>query len=186
MLTNQFLFLITFLLVGCSQNIVVGEKSSLREPEHRALSGGFRLKMYWSKDSYWQETHAETKWCLDCRNGCKSGHDIQLRACASGTTKWEFVGSGSVQIKIANSDLCIGLRSSNQTQPELQNCNSGNSGQKFNSGAGSFTGDKFELMIGRGCMANTHHPRDKEILWIHNKCVNPRDPRTRTSYYVKY
>jgi hypothetical protein len=47
--------------------------------DHRQLQGSFRLKMFWQKGYFWQESAKEKKWCLTCRNGCKSGSNVQIR-----------------------------------------------------------------------------------------------------------
>lgn len=150
-------------------------------------SKGFKLKMYWEPSYYWQESHRETFWCMQCRNNeCRSGKNVQIRDCRGVNTRFEFVGSGAIQIKVSGTDLCMTMVGGDELQ--LKSCNSGDNNQKFNAGQGDFNSKRFEIysVSKNGCIANPHHPRDKEIPFNQNQCVNPRDSRVRTSYWVKY
>jgi Ricin-type beta-trefoil lectin domain len=150
-------------------------------------SKGFRLKMYWEPSYYWQESHRETFWCMQCRNkDCKSGNNLQIRDCRGVDTHFEFIGSGAVQMKVSNTNLCLTMVDNEEVQ--LKTCDSEDNDQKFTAGNGDFNGRRFEIysVSENGCVANPHHPRDKEIPFNQNKCVNPRDSRVNTSFWVKY
>lgn len=163
---------------------------NLYDSDHRDVEGksnGFRLKMYWEPSYFWQETHRETFWCLQCRNKvCKSGHNLQIRECGGVNTRFEFVGSGTIQVKLASTSLCLTMVSREELQ--LQNCDSNYNNQKFDAGLGDFYSNRFELysVPGDGCIANEHHPKEKEIVYNHNKCVGPRSSQVNTSFWVKY
>jgi hypothetical protein len=149
-------------------------------------SGGssFRIKMWWQPGYDWQEESFERKWCLQCRNSCNVGVEIAIRECSSGNTKFEFVGSSSVQVKVSGKDLCMELMSSDNRKITLQKCSS-SSRQKFTAGLGSFSGEKFELqtVAVSGCVTQEHHPRDGELI-RRQGCDGARFDTT--SFYNKY
>lgn len=41
------------------------------------LVGGFRLRMYWEADYYWQGSSRERFWCMECDGGCEEGNNIR-------------------------------------------------------------------------------------------------------------
>jgi hypothetical protein len=65
---------------------------------------------------------------------------------------------------------------------QLTSCDYNDIKQEF-SGLG---GNKFELspVSGGGCLAQSHHPKDKEVIFRHPACTAPR--KNKTSFYVKY
>jgi Ricin-type beta-trefoil lectin domain len=142
--------------------------------------------MYWQQGYYWQEERIERKWCFECRSGrCGSGVEIAIRKCDSGNTRFEYVGSGQVQVKVAGQDLCLELMESNNRDIKLQKCDPGSRRQLFTAGPGDFNGSRFELQTVQvaGCLSNPHHPRDGELIRRQN-CAGARFDTT--SYYNKY
>jgi hypothetical protein len=125
--------------------------------------GSFQIKMWWQEGYYWQEENFERKWCFDCRSGCNTNVEIVIRECG-GRTRFEFVGSGQVQVKVSGKDLCLELMSNNR-DIRLQKCSS-TSRQKFTAGLGDFNGKNWELQpaASRGCLTQPHHPRYGEII----------------------
>jgi hypothetical protein len=145
--------------------------------------GGFRIKMWWQEGYYWQEESFERKWCFQCRSSCNVGVEIAIRECSNSNTKFQFVGSGQVQVKVVDKDLCMELMSDN-VKITLQKCSS-SSRQKFTDGPGDFNGQKFELqtVAVAGCLSQPHHPRDGEII-RRQGCDGAR--ADTTSYFNKY
>ena len=39
--------------------------------------GGFRLRMYWEADYYWQGSNRERFWCMECDGDCEEGDNIR-------------------------------------------------------------------------------------------------------------
>ena len=134
-------------------------------------NGGFRLKLYWQRGYYWQE------------GGCRSGASLDIHNCDRGGTRFEFVGSGRIQIKVRGTNLCMALVGRNAI--ELRNCDSGDDRQRFTAGAGDFNGRRFEFnpVVNGGCVSNSHHPKDGEVIY-RQTCQRSRV--STTSYWVKY
>lgn len=177
-------YLSILLFVALLQCSVVAEESSAiilsEEPQNdvddRQLRESFRLKIYWQKGYFWQESKIEKKWCLTCRNGCKSGSNVQIKPCGNDNTYWTFDDG---RIKVANADVCMTMIGGKEMA--LRGCSNDND-QKFHGLGGS----KFELspVSGGGCLAQEHHPRDKEVIYRHVACRGPR--KNKTNWYVKY
>lgn len=147
-------------------------------------NNNFRIKFYWQPGYYWQEERFERKWCLQCRSRCGTGVEVALRECSSDNTRWEFVGSSQVQVKVSGRDLCMELSDRNNRDITLQPC-SNSRRQLFTAGPGDFNGAKFELQTLQvaGCLSNPHHPREGELIRRQN-CRGARIDTT--SYYNKY
>lgn len=152
-------------------------------------SGSFMLRLYWQSSYYWQETHSETWWCLECTkcdefslgdgpkhgcsvpgdNGssCREGHTIWIRKCKDTRRnfKWQILknsGSGD-QIRASGSNLCLSTRSNKYI--EMKQCNSNSQNQLFKSISNL---NRFELrpyyqrnwsMNDAKCLSQLHHPK---------------------------
>lgn len=155
----------------------------------QSTSGRFMLRLYWQRSYFWQETHRETWWCLECtkcrefslgdgpRHGCvvpgnngdscRAGHTIWIRKCKDTRRhfKWNIrknSGSGD-QIQASGSNLCLSTR--NNRYIELRPCDSGNSRQLFKTISNI---NKFELRPyhqrnwstkDAKCLSQLHHPK---------------------------
>jgi hypothetical protein len=158
-------------------------------------TGPFRLKLYWQKGYYWQEETFERKWCMVCHTmalggkGCEAGDDFHLETCATSNTYFDFIyaANGAVQIQVAGSDLCMGLKNAAASTFQtvtLRICDAKTPTQDFTAGLGNFFGFKFELSpISGGCLSNTHHPKQGEYIYNQN-CERPR--AATASYWNKY
>ena len=150
---------------------------------------GFMLRLYWQSSYFWQETHAETWWCLECTKcdefslgdgpnhgcinvgydggSCREGHTIWIRKCKDTRRKYEWnviknPGSGD-QIRAAGSNLC--LSTVNNRYVEMRQCDSGSSRQLF---MPIDDIKKFELRpyhqrtwsrSNAKCLSQLHHPK---------------------------
>lgn len=145
---------------------------------------GFRIKMYWEKGYFWQEERIEKFWCMECINGCKLGNQIHIMECDNDNTRFQFINdsSSAVQVKVADTNLCLELKGSSVIK--LESCESNNSRQIFKSGRGNFNDGRFELHVSNGCLTQMHHPRCEEVVFNDNNCYLAR--YWDTSYWVKY
>jgi hypothetical protein len=154
---------------------------------------GSRLKLFWKQGDYWHHQYNELFLCMLCHSvamggsGCEKDDDLHIETCATNSTNFTFntASSGSVQLHVAGSDLCVELSSTGAFQPvTLQICNATSPTQYFSSGQGSFATNQFELVANDGwCLSNTHHPKEGEYIYAQN-CAKPR--AATASIWVKY
>mmetsp|Transcript_16128 Transcript_16128/g.39485 ORF Transcript_16128/g.39485 Transcript_16128/m.39485 type:complete len:364 (+) Transcript_16128:157-1248(+) len=160
-------------------------------------SGSFMLRLYWQSSYYWQETHSETWWCLECtkcnefslgdgpnhgcvvpgNNGgsCQEGHTIWIRKCKDTRRnfKWQILknsGSGD-QVRAAGSNLCLSTVGNKYV--EMRRCDSSSQKQLFKPISDI---NRFEIrpyyqrnwsMNDAKCLSQLHHPKDKELVGLH-------------------
>jgi hypothetical protein len=151
--------------------------------QYRALTRSFQ---YWEQGYYWQEETIERFWCLQCEgSACQNGDEVEIRTCDSDNTYWNFVpnGSGQVQFRIANTNLC--LQHEDQRRIVVRNCDSSYSRQFFGPGNGAFGGSRFEIVTPAtgGCVSQQHHPKSGENIFS-MPCETAR--KYDTSFWVKY
>jgi hypothetical protein len=84
MMGMKLIYLVIVSLLTMLQSGVVAEEvgvnsNKIDKKDRRQVEESFRLKIFWQKGYYWQESTKERKWCLTCRNGCKSGSNVQIR-----------------------------------------------------------------------------------------------------------
>ncbi|CAJ1933102.1 unnamed protein product [Cylindrotheca closterium] len=179
----------------------------------QSSSGGFMLRLYWQSSYFWQETHAETWWCLECtkcdefslgdgpnhgcvvpgNNGgsCREGYTVWIRKCKDTRRhfKWDILknsGSGD-QVRARDSNLCLSTVSNRYV--EMKQCDSGSSRQLFMPITDI---NKFELRpyhqrtwprSSSKCLSQLHHPKDKELVGLHS-CETARNHET--IYWEEY
>jgi len=57
-----------------------------------------RLRLYWHKSYYWQETRRETWWCMQCRRGCYESNSIEIDHCGStNDQKFQYYDDGKFE-----------------------------------------------------------------------------------------
>jgi hypothetical protein len=127
---------------------------------------------------------------LQCDGSSCGENDILIiKECDDDNTRFNFINpsADSVQIKVANEDLCLEVISDmDRRKVTLENCDTGNIYQRFIAGEmGDFSGDRFELQpIARpGCLTQRHHPKDDEYIYL-EVCEEARDDLT--SFWNKY
>lgn len=150
-----------------------------------ATAKKFRIKLYWEKGYRWQGEKVERKWCMECKNSCKSGAEMKITHCNDKNDKFEFIGnSKSVQVKVSGTNFCLTL--SGTKKIKLDKCSSSNNKQRFNPGKGDFDGKRFELFTSTydGCLDTHHDPKNNEIITNDKQCKKAR--RTTSSYWNKY
>ncbi|GKZ00780.1 hypothetical protein MPSEU_001029800 [Mayamaea pseudoterrestris] len=139
----------------------------------------FKLKIYWQKGYEWQNEVIERKWCLRCSSSdvaCDAGRRVYITNCDNDEfmTEWEVSyldgDSGAFLMKDSNSDNCLTIPDDTQEPLIVDTCDNGNIQQQFFAQNGDAAwGDKFELQsawIPIGCLGVTHHPRDRETIYI--------------------
>lgn len=148
------------------------------------VTGAFRIKMFWAPGFDWQFEFWETEWCMKCDGqGCGAGDYIYLHACSETSTWFEFenMSDGKTQIKVAKTKYCLQI--TELYNAIIEKCDALEPLQFFNAGDGSFLGEKFELMLGDGCLTQDHHPKDSEQVFL-QVCSEPR--WSHTSFWGKY
>jgi hypothetical protein len=188
-------------------NLVIGQPKVISQPQGTGIGDptyGFRLRLYWHRDYFWQETKAETWWCMECTkcNGytlgdgierdcqtpssCQSGNNIWIRPCKGHSRDFKFnvlknPGSGD-QIRVDNTNLC--LSTVDNRYLEVRSCDKGSSRQLWNPVNGL---SKFELrpydqrtrgLNNAKCLSQLHHPKSQEVVGLHN-CRTADNHETR-------
>ena len=151
-------------------------------------NGGQRLRLYWEDGYYWQETHKETFWCMECNNPpCDEGNNIYIRPCRSSNQKFVFDhrGGNEYMLKLIdpNKGLCLN-REGNSIK--IRNCDSSDSSQRWIPQRGSFDSYRFEITPkgqSSKCITQRHHPKDWEIVEI-EPCALARS--SDTSFWETY
>lgn len=181
---------------------------ALGDPNYR-----FQLRLYWHQNFFWQETHEETWWCMECTkcdeyslgdgpnhgcvvpgsagSSCQEGHMIWIRRCKDDRRLYEFnilknSGSGD-QVRVDGTNLC--LSTVDNRYLELKKCNKDSSRQLFKPVTNL---SKFELLpyyqrnwsiSNARCLSQLHHPKDKELVGLH-QCETARNHQTL--YWEEY
>ena len=153
----------------------------------------FQIRLFWSKEYFWQETTKETWWCMECtkcdefslgdgpnhgcitKPSCSDGDNIWIRKCFGHNRNHKFnvvrnSGTGD-QIRVDGTNLCFSTVNNNYL--ELRPCDRNNSRQLWKR-----IGDlnRFELRPYHQrdwnwkqakCITQLHHPKDKELVGLH-------------------
>jgi hypothetical protein len=129
-----------------------------------------RLRLYWHKSYYWQETRRETWWCMQCRRGCNESNSIEIDHCGrTSDQKFQYYGDGTYR-PMSRPDLCFTERGFNkESNPiRLEKCN-GDVRQQWDNRSGFNTnGTPFEIRAGRSssyCLTQAHHPKAHEKVF---------------------
>ena len=193
-------------------NIPEGYLSSLSSsvellpPEVQNITNPFRLKLYWQEDYFWQESHVETFWCMQCRHrNCQNGFNIFITYCAEWNQHFIFEplheDSNEFLIRLSKSasemaldgadwsdsadDLCF--ERVNSTDINMASCNRNRRRQLFKIQNGSsFSENRFEITqpgFEDYCITQRHHPKDDEVI-VMEPCYTARVGQT--SYWVTY
>lgn len=166
----------------------------------------FQLRLYWQQGYFWQETTAETWWCMECAKcnsygledghmygcktpgpsgtSCREGYSMWIRNCNDRSHDYRFKiiknNRSGDQIQVVGTNLCLSLV---ERFLELRRCDSSKSRQLF---APITDKNRFILRpynqrtwserVGE-CISQLHHPKDKEMLGLHN-CREAREHTT--------
>jgi hypothetical protein len=159
------------------------EDKNEEEDHEDSSGGGFRLRLYWEDGYYWQESHSEKKYCMQCDgSSCGDGDKVRIQTCGGDNTKFEFYkrSGGEANIRDTKSSRCMRVEGG---KIRMRDCDSGDSKQRF---TGSFSSSKFEIHPqddSDKCVTQQHHPKPGEELII-DKCSTARGDET--SYWNKY
>jgi hypothetical protein len=177
------------------------------------VSDDFQVRLYWESGYYWQETYVETFYCMECAScasftlndgwegecevpsstsaSCQEGHQIWVRKCKDERRLYTFeiiknFGTGD-QIRVHGTDLCFSIV--DDTYLELRPCDKNHPTQLFNPIEET---TKFELrpydqrdmsMKDANCLSQRHHPKDKEMVGLHQCETNYNH---ETNYWTEY
>ena len=177
--------------------------SGMFDPNYR-----FQLRLYWESSYFWQETHRETWWCMQCTqcnkyslgdgppagcrsvgdsgSSCREGHNIWIRKCQDHRNH-EFniiqnSGSGD-QVRVDGTNLC--LSTVNNRYLELRNCDRSNSRQLWKPIDNI---KRFELrpfhqrdwgLNDAKCLSQLHHPKVSIFGELNRMHWHSRDRLTR-------
>ena len=152
-------------------------------------SAPVRLRLYWQRSYYWQESSRETFWCLQCRSGsCKTNSSIEIDKCSrsSKRQKFQYYKLDNTFRPMINPSLCFEENGwDRESNPiKLKRCN-GSSEQRWK-GFKEKKGSPFEFKSGRNsgyCMTQGHHPKAHEKVFP-QQCRRARDHKT--SKWVVY
>ena len=90
------------------------------------------------------------------------------------STEWELVylSADIFQVKNTRSNNCLTINSNTQEPMETDTCDITNVRQQYRAQNGAaVTGDSWEMnsvWIPEGCISTTHHPRQRETLYIYS------------------
>jgi hypothetical protein len=183
-------------------------KAPTRQPTPQPTrESSFQLRLYWESKYFWQETHRETWWCMECTkcneyslgdgpnhgcvvpgntgSSCQEGHMIWIRKCKDNSRDYKFnilknSGSGD-QVRVEDTNLC--LSTVRNRYLELKTCDKNSSRQLFKPITNIH---KFELrpysqrnwsISDAQCLSQLHHPKDKELVGLH-QCETARNHET--------
>ena len=163
------------------------------QPTETQVSEKFRLRLYWHKSYFWQETRRETFWCWQCRGGCKNGNLIEIDHCSQ-ADYFQWYAKDDTYRPASNPDLCVTEEGfDSESKPlRLRKCNGGNKQKWVNQGwkdpSISFNFDKQPWEIHpysnmNKCVTQMHHPKAHERVFIRS-CEKPR--KHDTSQWVTY
>jgi hypothetical protein len=142
----------------------------------------FRLRLYWEKGYFWQETHVEFWWCMECRDGCVEGDMVYIDECDSSVGQL-FTYVGDTIRPAYDTSLCLtALGYTRDTPMRFLPC-TGDSDQSF---VGMTKGEKFELHQqgdSDHCVSQNHHPKSFERVYP-EQCDLTRIHDT--SYWITY
>jgi hypothetical protein len=156
----------------------------------------FRLRLSWKPEYFWQETHDQTWWCMECAScdgyttgdgeeqnclspgnstlSCEEGHNIWIRKCKEHDYQFNIIkneGSGD-QIRLNGTNLC--LSTVNNRYLEVRYCDNTSSRQLFKPiedisefEIRPFYQSTWTLRESK-CLSQQHHPKDTEVVALHN------------------
>jgi hypothetical protein len=141
----------------------------------------FKLKLYWQEGYFWQEESFERKWCMRCPGGaCGLGGQLFIEECDDDGVQrfdFEYVSGDEVLIKLRGTGRCLQRLNRNIF---VQNCNSGESLQRWWAKVGQFTENRFEISQKTAtnlCVTQRHHPKSGETVLL-EPCTQARSADT--------
>eukprot|EP00980_Cylindrotheca_fusiformis_P013865 scaffold3598_cov115-Cylindrotheca_fusiformis.AAC.1 len=169
----------------------------------------FKMRLFWQKGYYWQESWREMRYCVECtkcdsygskdgweygcqrrNNGdCGEGDMFWVNRC-NGGSKVNIVNNGDLglQVRMADTNLCM-RRFSDDRLLKAVKCDKNDKSQQW---APINTLSRFELRALEHdglpedeamCVSQLHHPKNEEILAMHG-CKDSRIYETR--YWEEY
>ena len=191
-------------IYGCSGSDSSRTDYCVRDPKGGGGGGGggsspvssptsnyFRLRLYWEKGYFWQETREETFWCMQCRHPpCRNGNKLYITYCGRNNQYFTFEdipGSNNNEYLISlvgPNDLC--LQREDNLDIYMRPCNSNNNAQRWIPQGGTFDSHRFEITpkgASNLCITQRHHPKDDEEVEI-EPCNTAR--KSDTSFWEKY
>ena len=152
--------------------------------DRRSLGGSVRLRMYWERGFFWQESSEEVYWCMahsqsgTCYYGleereCESDHVYTDWCSTSSRQQFEILyqPSGEFMIRAVSKNQCL-----EGDRPKLRDCNPNNAAQLWHPMNGGYESTKFEITRkGREsrCLTQHHHPKEGEVIEM-NDCARER------------
>ena len=101
----------------------------------------FRIRLYWERGYFWQETNDEFWWCMECRDSCLDGDSVYIDECDSSIgQKFTFVGD-TIRPGYDTSLCLTNMGHTSDTPMRFMSC-TGESDQRFE---GFETSEKFEF-----------------------------------------
>jgi len=110
-------------------------------PTQQPTTSIFRLRLYWQRGYYWQESYSEKWWCMECRNNCRLGDSVYVDWCDS-SWRQRFISVGDTIRPASDTSLCFTVTGYSETEPiRVMKCEE-RWDQKF---VGLKDGGRFEL-----------------------------------------
>jgi len=160
-------------------------------PTPRPTMSNFRLRLYWNRNYYWQETRKETWWCMQCSGSCRDGDSIYVDWCGS-SSRQQFTGIGDTIRPVSDTTLCLTSTGNSEDRPiRLIKCDDGRDVRNGMNGGGRSDqqikglkeNEPFELQQSGKCLTQQHHPKSGERVY-------PADCRTArnhdTAYWIQF
>ncbi|GKZ00110.1 hypothetical protein MPSEU_000964400 [Mayamaea pseudoterrestris] len=158
-----------------------------------SVSETFGLKIYWEQGYRWQDETFERKWCLRCDSDnqeCSPGRRVYITDCDTDMiSQWQFLylpDETSFFWKLVASDLCITVPSNTQDRFTVEYCDSNNERQLFTTTPKADWSGPFEIhpvWASDGCVANTHHPKFGEALYLWRCEVSEASTTSQWNFY---
>jgi len=148
----------------------------------RRKAAYFKMRMYWQRGYYWQESSSERFWCMKCSRGdCGRGSRIKIDKCSNSDSRQQwFFSSGRIRSRM-NKSQCI-ERIEGGRYLALSTCDNSRH-QKWD----QLVKDKpFQLRLpgkDEKCMSQHHHPKKDEELYM-TSCK--KSSRNRTDKWIVY
>ncbi|KAL9188080.1 hypothetical protein ACHAXT_006458 [Thalassiosira profunda] len=175
---------------GALQYVVLGDIPTLApsasptaEPTQRPTPSptprSFRLRLYWQKGYYWQESRREMWFCMEHRN---SGEAVYVDNCDRGARQ-QFTSIDDTIRPLTDTSLCLTRTGYSEESPmRLKRCTN-RSDQQWE---GFKSQGRFELhpkgMDGK-CVSQMHHPKPFERIYP-EECRKTRDHDT--TYWITF
>mmetsp|Transcript_15283 Transcript_15283/g.32856 ORF Transcript_15283/g.32856 Transcript_15283/m.32856 type:complete len:203 (+) Transcript_15283:2-610(+) len=158
---------------------------SPRPLSNASTSRNFRLRLYWQRGYYWQESRDEMWFCMECRNKCRNADSIYVDRCSKSSWQQRFVAVGDTLRPAHDPSLCLTTTGYSEEDPiRVYGCGGSRSDQQRFEGFRAQ--GKFELQPrgdSKHCVSQMHHPKKFERIYP-EECRKTRDHDT--TYWVVY